>query len=329
MKINKIVIKVKEEQAETRIDKVLANFHKVKSLDLPRTKIQELVKNGYLRKNGEIFTNVSCEAKLNDELILEIPEIEEKSLKPTSIPLNIIYEDDDLLVINKQAGLTTHPGAGNDENTLANALLALYGNKLSKIGGEFRPGIVHRLDKETSGLMVIAKNDEAHLNLSEQLQNRNLKRKYIGFLWGVLSPMSGQIEGYMERSKSNRAKMEMVKDGEGRYSLTNYKTLETFANKSISKVEFDLDTGRTHQIRVHCGYKGHPLIGDSVYGGKSQHLKNEYSVKNFVDNFPRQALHSYKIKFNSPTTNKLLEFEVNLPNDMMELYKNLKKYKDK
>ena len=327
--MNKIVIKIKEDQVGDRIDKILSYYCRSKNIDITRNKIQEIIGSNFLKKDNKIFKDNSYRVKLDDKFILEIPELEIKDLEPAIIPLNVVYEDNDLIVINKQAGLTTHPGAGNDKATLANALLNLYGNNLSKIGGEFRPGIVHRLDKDTSGLMVIAKNDEAHLNLSKQLQNRELKRTYIGFLWGVLTPKKGQIEEYMERSKTNRLKMEIVPEGEGKYSLTNYKTLDTFAKNTISLVEFNLDTGRTHQIRLHCSYKKCPLIGDHVYGGNSRHLKNEYLQKDYVDNFPRQALHSYKISFYQPTTSKLLKFEVQLPDDMQNLLNNLKSIRDR
>lgn len=322
--MNKIKLKVIDEKSGERLDKILSEMCKSRFPEITRTRIQDSIKNGNLTKDNKIFIDISYRVKTGDEFVFEIPDIEEKILKPTKIPLNIVYEDDDLIVVNKQAGLTTHPGAGNDENTLANALLELYGDNLSKVGGDFRPGIVHRLDKDTSGLIVVAKNDEAHLKLSEQLQNRALDRNYIGFLWGVLSPKSGYIEGYIERSKHNRTKMEMTKnEEEGRYSLTNYKTLEIFLDNSISMVEFKLSTGRTHQIRVHCSSEGHPLIGDYIYGGKSRHLKNIYKAKTFIDEFPRQALHSYKISFNQPTTGKFLEFEIPLADDLKLLYEKL------
>lgn len=327
--MNKIIIIIKNNQVNIRVDKILSDFYKVKNLEISRGKIQELIENGFLLKNSEIFKDNSYKVKLDDELILNIPDFEENKLKPADIPLNIIYEDNDLIVINKQADLTTHPGAGNDDNTLANALLNLYGTNLSTVGGEFRPGIVHRLDKDTTGLMVIAKNDISHLKLSEQLQDRKLKRTYLGILWGFLNPKNGQIEACMERSKSNRLKMEIVKEGQGRYSLTNYKTINTFADKSISLVEFNLDTGRTHQIRLHCSYKGSPLVGDHVYGGNSRHMKKDYDFKDLIDNFPRQALHSYKISFYQPTTGELLKFEVLLPNDMKTILKELEKFEDK
>ncbi len=307
-------VKVSKDIIGIRIDKVLSSLYHT----FPRTKIQEFIKNGNLKNHGKIFTDNSYKIKIDDDFEFNLPKLEEKTLKPKIIPLNIVYEDKDVVVINKQAGLTTHPGSANEDNTLANALLELYGKNLSKINGDFRPGIVHRLDKDTSGLMVIAKNDAAHLDLSQQLEKRDLKRNYIAFLWGFLNPKNSSIEGFISRSKINRLKMEMVKTG-GKYSLTNYKTLKTYLDNSISKVEFSLDTGRTHQIRLHCSSRGCPLIGDQMYGGNSKHLKNIYSAKEFVDNFPRQALHSYKIKFFQPTTRKLKEFEIDLPDDLKEL----------
>lgn len=320
---------IQKDQEKNRIDKILMETEIIKNLNITRSQLQEIIKNKCLKKNNEIFTNNSYKAKINDNFELLVPDIKEKTLKPSPILLNIVYEDNDLIVINKQAGLTTHPGTGNEENTLANALLNLYGNKLSKINGSFRPGILHRLDKDTSGLMVVAKNDEAHIKLSQQLQKRELKRYYTAFLWGVITPPNGDISGYMKRSKTNRLKMEMTTDVDARYSLTHYKTLETFLNNSISKVEFNLDTGRTHQIRLHSSHIKHALIGDRIYGGKSQHLRNEYGleVKDIVDNFPRQALHSYKIKFYQPTINELKEFEIPLPNDMQKLYDTIKSIK--
>lgn len=323
--MSNINILISEDLKGNRIDKILYNYCQQNNINLTRNKIQTLIKERYLLKNNIIFTDISYKVKLEDNFIFNIPIAQEKKLQPTKIPLNIIYEDEDVLVINKQAGLTTHPGAGNETYTLANALLEKYGNNLSKIGGEFRPGILHRLDKDTSGLMLVAKNDKSHLELTKQLQERVFNRTYIAFVWGVLKPQIGKIEGYIERSKTNRLKMEMTNNTEARYSLTNYKTIKTFLNNSISMVEFNLDTGRTHQIRVHCSYLKCPLIGDQLYGGKSRHLTKEYeNLKTEIDAFHRQALHSYKLRFLQPTTHKELNFEIDLPDDMKKLYTILK-----
>lgn len=313
-------IEVSENTIGARIDKVLTELCQ----PFPRTQIQQFIKEGRLKNHNKIFTNNSHKIKADDDFDFNPPEFQEKTIKPKSIPLDIIYQDEDVIVINKQAGLTTHPGSGNDDDTLVNALLQIYGQNLSQIGGDFRPGIVHRLDKDTSGLMVVAKNDQAHLNLSEQLEKRDLKRTYIAFIWGVLNPRSGKIEAFIEKNKTNRLKMEIVKEG-GKYSSTNYKTLKTYLDNSISKVEFNLDTGRTHQIRLHCSHKGCPLIGDQIYGGKTRHLKDAYKPKDFIDSFPRQALHSYKIKFFQPTTGELKSFEIPLPKDLKELESKISK----
>ena len=319
--MNKIIIS--QENIDIRIDKLLSNIYS----NLTRTEIEKYIKEGCLLKNNEVFKKNSYKTKINDEFIFNIPIKEKNELKPTKIPLNIVYEDNDLIVINKQANLTTHPGAGNNDFTLVNALLDKYGNKnLSNISGEFRLGIIHRLDKDTTGLMIVAKNNDSHIKLAEQLQKRILKRKYIALLWGVLKPLNGKIEGYIERDKQNKLKMIISKENIGRYSLTNYETIETFLSNSISFVEFNLDTGRTHQIRVHCNYMNCPLIGDKLYGGKNRYLKKDISksLKENIENFSRQALHSYKIEFIHPTTNKKLEFSIDLPDDMKNIIQQLK-----
>jgi len=317
----KFVISERED-VNIRIDKLLSNVYK----DVSRVAIQNLIRGGSLSKNGETIFDTSYKTKLNDGFVLEVPDAKIDVLQPKTIPLDIVYEDSDLAVINKQAGLTTHPGANNSDNTLSNALLARYQSNLSTIGGTFRPGIVHRLDKDTSGLMIIAKNDAAHLNLSQQLQNKTLKRLYYGIIWGTLHPRSGEISGYMGRSKNNIKKMELVSETVGRFSLTHYRTIDTFLNGSLSLVEFNLSTGRTHQIRLHSSSKHCPLIGDKLYGGISRQLKHEYSsFKSLVELFPRQALHSYKISFVQPTSGKVMSFEISLPPDMEEIIKTLSK----
>ncbi|MDR3290392.1 MAG: RluA family pseudouridine synthase [Rickettsiales bacterium] len=285
---------------------------------LSRVTIQDIIRNGNVLKNGVIFTNNSYKIKENDIIDYEIPEFD-TILKTKEMKLDIVYEDDDLIVINKPSGLIVHPNGHNDTDTLVNVLLSQYGDNLSTIGGEFRPGIVHRLDKDTSGLMIVAKNDESHLNLKLQLENRELSRNYIGIVWGVFTPKEGQISGYITR---NVLKMKYSeKNNGGRYSLTNYKTINTYLEDSLSMVDFKLDTGRTHQIRLHCFAKGHSIVGDYMYGGHAKQLKNTFEAQKYVNDFPRQALHSYKITFKQPSSGEEKSFEVEMSDDMKELVK--------
>jgi 23S rRNA pseudouridine1911/1915/1917 synthase len=288
-----------------------------------RSRIQSIIKDNLLKKNGAIFNDASYKVQKGDEFEVVLDDVKESELKEKNIDLDIVYEDRDLIVINKQAGLTTHPGCGNFENTLVNALLYHKKGELSGIGGVLRPGIVHRLDKDTSGLMVIAKNDFSHKSLTKQLQMRQLKRTYWAFVWGKVIPSAGKIEGFMERNKFNRLKMTVTNNLSARYSLTNYKTLKNFANIAVL-VECKLDTGRTHQIRVHFSSKKFPLIGDQVYGGNARKIKGDRDFNTeFVEKFPRQALHSKKLSLIQPTSGLNLDFEVDLPEDMVELEKKL------
>ncbi|GMO64061.1 MAG: RluA family pseudouridine synthase [Rickettsiales bacterium] len=311
------MIKLNDKFVGVRLDKALSE-----DSSLSRVVVQSLIQGNNVKKNGIIFTDNSYKIRVGDvieyEIISEVSELKAKAME-----LEIVYEDNDLIVINKPAGLTTHPNGHNDTNTLVNVLLTNYKDKLSTIGGDFRPGIVHRLDKDTSGLMVIAKNDATHLNLKEQLELRLLSRRYIGIVWGAFLHKEGEIEGYITR---NALKMKYNDtDNGGRYSLTKYKTLHTYLNNSLSMIEFELNTGRTHQIRLHCSAKKHPIVGDSMYGGKTYHLKNEYvEEREFIENFPRQALHSYKISFKQPTTGKVLKFEIGMPDDIKKLIEIIK-----
>lgn len=311
-------------EANIRLDKFIFNKIDEEYKDcFSRNRIQNIIKSNLLKKNNIVFNDISYKTKVGDIFDIVIDNIEETKLKEANIELNIVYEDDDLLVINKQAGLTTHPGAGNYDNTLVNALLYYCKDNLSGVGGVLRPGIVHRLDKDTSGLMVVAKNDFSHNSLKKQLESRILKRTYNAVIWGNIIPQNGTIDGYIERNKYNRLKMCMSTTG--RYSLTNYKTLQNFSNIA-SIVECKLDTGRTHQIRVHFSSKKHPLIGDQLYGGNLRKIageKNQY--KHFIETFPRQALHSKTISFIQPTTQKEIFLESKLPDDIIELINNLKK----
>ena len=213
-------------------------------------------------------------------------------IKPNKIPLDILYDDDDIIIINKSPGTVVHPGAGNYEKTIVNGLLFLYQNNLSSIGGKLRPGIVHRIDKDTSGVIVVAKNDNAHINLSKQFSNHTIKRSYEALVWGILKPRYGKINEKITRSIRNRQLM-MVRRDKGKVAITNYKTLEIFQNldlPKISLIECQLETGRTHQIRVHMNFKGNSILGDKSYGKTKRKFKKiDPSLEKIINNFNRQA----------------------------------------
>ncbi len=319
---------IKSNCSGKRVDKFLfEEISKNYYSNISRNIIKNQIKNGFLKKNNIIFNDPSYIINQNDTFEIELNNHKNKDLEAKKIELDIIYEDEYLSVINKQADLSTHPGAGNSEYTLVNALIEIYGKNLSDIGGNDRPGIVHRLDKDTTGLLVIAKNNYVHEKLKEQLENRMLKRKYNAIIWGNVIPSNGFIEGFISRNKTNRLKM--VLGNSGRYSKTNYRTLEKYLNIA-SLVECELDTGRTHQIRVHFSSKKHPVIGDKLYGGNtrkisSQYFKIEnYKNKEYIESFTRQALHSKAISFIHPITNKQMLFETDLPKDIKKLIENLK-----
>ena len=248
---------------------------------------------------------------------------------PNKIKLDIKFEDKDILVINKPRGMVVHPGAGNYENTLANALIYKYKDKLSNIGGELRPGIVHRIDKETSGLLVIAKNNLSHSSLGKQFSNHSIRRKYLCLVWGIIRPLEGRIETFISRNNRNRQLM-MVSDSRGKKAITNYKTIKVFNIKDIpriSLIECILETGRTHQIRVHMQYKGASLLGDNQYGKKNLRFKkiNASFVKK-LSVLSGQALHAKSLGFFHPSKNIWINFESELPNDfkkLLDLLKNL------
>jgi len=242
--------------------------------------------------------------------------------------LDILYDDDDIIVINKFPGVVVHPGAGNYENTIVNGLLFKYKNNLSSIGGKLRPGIVHRIDKDTSGVIVVAKNDSAHINLSEQFSNHTIKRTYEALVWGSLKPQSGKIVERISRSIKNRQLMTVRKE-KGKISITNYKTLKIFQNfnlPKISLIECRLETGRTHQIRVHMNHKGNSILGDKSYGKtKKKFKKIDLSVEKKIVNFNRQALHAKSLGFLHPITKKDIFFEAKRPRDFDALIKSLNK----
>ena len=247
--------------AGDRLDRMLATALP----DHSRTRIKGLIENGQLTSAGKTITDPSYRVKSGEEFTLNIPAAEPAIPQPEAINLEVVHEDADLIVIDKPAGLVVHPAPGNIGGTLVNALLAHCGESLSGIGGVKRPGIVHRLDKETSGLIVVAKNDRTHIDLSEQFAARTIDRAYQALVWGIPRPLTGNIEGNIGRNRHNRKKMAIVPSG-GKHAKTGYKVVKRFGDFA-TLVECRLATGRTHQIRVHMAHIGHPVIGDTTYGG--------------------------------------------------------------
>lgn len=299
----------------TRLDKFLT----LHMPDLSRSYIQNLIENSHVTKNCETITDCSYRVKPDDCICITVPETEPSHMTAADIPLNVVFEDDDFLVIDKPVGMTVHPGAGNHTDTMANALLAHCPESLSGIGGVSRPGIVHRLDKDTSGLILVAKHDLAHKNLSTQISKRTAKRRYLALCWGVPIPHNGTITTLIDRNPKNRIKMAVVKKG-GKEAITHYSVKEIFGNGVASLVECRLETGRTHQIRVHLTHTGHPLIGDQTYGSSKKILHTLSESKQLIiKNFMRQALHSYHLGVEHPITGNYMEFRSEIPDDMQKV----------
>lgn len=303
-----------------RLDKFLSVFLKnpYDSNRFSRSQIQKLIKNGYVTCEETEITDCSFKTKEDDIYQIQIPEPEEADPTPENIPLEIVYEDNDLLVINKPAGMTVHPAPGTGHGTLVNALLYHCRDNLSGIGGVKRPGIVHRIDKETSGLLVVAKNDLAHQKLSEQFFEHSIERTYYAIVYSVPHPINGTITGNIGRSRFDRKKMALLKTS-GKHAVTHYETLQSFKN-SAALVQCRLETGRTHQIRVHMSSIGCALIGDKLY--KQNHkttLKLPMDVRHFLETFPRQALHAATLGFIHPRNGKKMQFHTDYPEDLKEL----------
>ena len=307
-----------------RIDK----FLQIQIVELSRTRIKSLILEGQVKLNKIIVNNASKKVKENDQIAVNFPPPKETSIIPNKIPLDILHDDDDIIVINKSPGVVVHPGAGNYEKTIVNGLLYKYKNNLSSIGGKLRPGIVHRIDKDTSGVIVVAKNDSAHINLSEQFSNHTVKRLYEALVWGSLKPQSGRINEKISRSIKNRQLMAVRKE-KGKISITNYKTVKIFQNTNLPKIsliECRLETGRTHQIRVHMNFKGNSILGDKSYGKSKKKFKNiDENLEKKINNFKRQALHAKNLGFIHPITKKEVFFEAKRPKDFDILIKSLKK----
>ncbi len=312
-----------------RIDAVLA----AQNIEgLSRSRIKALIEQGQLTINGAFCGDPAQKTRTDEEYVLTVPPPQHTDIVPVDIPLDIVFEDEHLLVINKPAGLTVHPAAGHANDTLVNALLAYCGDSLSGIGGELRPGIVHRLDKDTSGLMLVAKHDAAHQKLSAQLADRSLSRTYQALVWGCPQPRNGTVDAAIARSQQNRKKMAVAEQG-GKPAVTHYTTQESYA-ASLRKgnltesvcalVECKLETGRTHQIRVHMTHIGHPLVGDPVYGSRSASGRlSRFAIspeaEEILQGFDRQALHAAAIAFIHPATGEKHHYSCNLPPDMREV----------
>jgi len=297
--------------------------------NLTRSYIKKLIVKNNVKLNKNVNSSPSTKLKTNDKITVNIIEEKPLELVPNEIKLDIVYEDADLLIVNKPKGMVVHPGAGNYSNTLVNALIYKYKNDLSNINGSSRPGIVHRIDKETSGLLVVAKNNLSHSNLGKQFSDHTIQRKYQCLVWGVIRPLSGRIETLISRNKKNRQLM-TVSDITGKKAITNYRTINVFNIKDVPKisvVECELETGRTHQIRVHLKYKGASLLGDKQYG--KNNIKFKKINKEFFSLLSKlggQALHAQTLGFIHPTRKKFLSFKSNLPSDfkkMLDLLNNL------
>ena len=287
-----------------------------------RSFLKKLIENKQVKLNNKILVSPSAKVKYKDQILVNIIKNNQENIAPKKIELDIIYEDEDILLINKPKGMVVHPGAGNFKNTLVNALLFKYRKNLSDINGASRPGIVHRIDKDTSGLLIIAKNNFAHANLGDQFSKHSIERKYLCLSWGVVRPLNGKISTLISRDKKNRQLMS-VSDINGKKAITNYKTIKIFDIKNIPKIsllECELETGRTHQIRVHLKYKGTSLLGDKQYGKKNIKFKSiNDDFFNKLNKLSGQALHAKTLGFAHPRTKKWMSFNTDLPDGFKKI----------
>ena len=302
-------------------------FINKKENEISRNRIKNLILDKKLKLNGKTLENPSKKVSQDDVLELMIPKPKKISLKPYEFKLKICYEDEDLIILDKPAGIVMHPGAGNFDNTIVNALINYNKNFLSNIGDELRPGIVHRIDKNTSGLVVVAKNNQTHENLSIQFANHSITRIYQLLIWGKIKPSKGKVETFITRSSKNRQLMEVSKT-KGKNAITNYKTIEIFENKNtptLSLLECKLDTGRTHQIRVHMSYLGNNIVGDDKYKKKFKKIKNiNPLLEKKLLNLNRQFLHAKTLGFVHPKKKKEMIFNSNLPLELEIILKMLR-----
>ena len=317
---NTIKFSVNSQNSGKRLDVFLTENIK----NYTRSFLKKLIENKQVKLNNNLLISPSTKIKFRDQITVHIVEKNDQDIIPKKIKLDIVFEDKDILVLNKPKGMVVHPGAGNNENTLVNALLFKYKKNLSDINGALRPGIVHRIDKQTSGLLVIAKNNLAHSNLGSQFSKHTIMRKYLCLSWGVVRPLSGKINTLISRDKKNRQLM-TVSDINGKKVITNYKTIKVFNIKDIPKIsliECELETGRTHQIRVHLKYKGTSLLGDKQYGKKNikfKKINHEFFDK--LNKLSGQALHAKTLEFAHPVTKKWMSFNSNLPSSFKKILK--------
>lgn len=293
---------------EIRIDQYLKSV----SDSLSRTYIQKLIKDGCVSINGKVISKASINVSEEDEIVLNLPNPLPLEIKPQDIPLDIIYEDDDFLIVNKPKGMVVHPAPGHLEDTMVNALLFHCKDSLSGINGIMRPGIVHRIDMDTTGSIIVCKNDLSHNKIAAQLKEHSINRIYVGIVQGIIKESQGTVDMYIARDKNDRKKMGITDSLHGKRAITHYRVLEQF--KDYSFVEFKLETGRTHQIRLAMNSIHHPLLGDYVYGTD----KNKFKVKG-------QLLHAQTIGFIHPGTNEYVEYSAELPEEFINVLNNLRK----
>ena len=303
-------------------------FLKSKMSPISRSSIKKFIDQGLVNLNGFQEYSSSKKLKYKDKVQIKILKKSEFKIIPSELPIEIVHEDENLLVIDKQAGMVVHPGAGNRKNTLVNALMHKFKNTLSTLSGSDRPGIVHRIDKETSGLIVVAKDNITHQKLSDQFVKHSIFRKYIALVWGVLRPLNGKISTHIKRDNRNRQKM-MAHETKGKKAITNYNTIKVFQSHNIPKIsliEFELETGRTHQIRVHMDFKKTNILGDKIYGKKKIKFKKiNHEFERQIIGLNGQLLHASELGFIHPKNQKFLKFKSKPPKVFQNIHDLLEK----
>jgi 23S rRNA pseudouridine1911/1915/1917 synthase len=325
-------LEIPADAAGQRLDRVLTGLLP----DMSRSRLQALLSEGRIEMDGHTATDASRKVKGGEKVSVTVPPPVDSRIEAQDIPLDIVYEDEHLIVVNKPAGLVVHPAPGSPDKTLVNALLAHCGDSLLGIGGEKRPGIVHRIDKDTSGLMVAAKTEKAHAGLAAQFKAHTLERVYTAIVWGQLMPPEGTITGNIGRDPRNRKRMAVVTHG-GKEAVTHYRTLAWYGARygdpsapAATLVECRLETGRTHQIRVHLSNAGHPLLGDPLYGQKTRHQRKlPAEILAPVQALSRQALHAGVLGFRHPVTDQTLKFQAEIPSDMKAVIRVLEKLQNR